>query len=312
MILRKYELYIGENTSVNEQLASPVSGQADNKNKPSLRDVNKADFVRIVDNHIECSISFSKEGKGSKTKEHVITVYNPDDLFLSKAKAKNMVVLAAGYNTSYDLPLIFASDIKSVETQTLGVNKTVKIVCVEAYQARKRINYVKTFNKNTKYKDIINDMISVFASYGVGLGKFTESKKAGSQVNTSKPFTGLITKSMDKICSASGHRWFIASGLLFVEPIIQDLSTIEAYKITEDMVIETVESSDDISNKSKDEQSTKTKGVKFKVFLNGNISVSDGVEIAFGDYQGLYLVKEVRHSLSYEGGEWLTTVEARA
>ena len=154
------------------------------------------------------------------------------------------------------------------------------------------------------------------------------------------PVSGDAIRILDNLVEGCNHRWFISSGDIYIQPKSGSGSgLINTLIVTEENIKGEVEYNEDVTNKTASESSTRTAGVKLTVNLNGNVNTASGLEISakdsnsvlaqdtrtvgvtpneedystrsFQKFEGKYLIESVSHELSYEGGAWDTTVEAR-
>ncbi|MCP3921257.1 MAG: hypothetical protein GY714_01600 [Desulfobacterales bacterium] len=323
---RKYEMYIGfipELVEVKKETdATKKDGtkpEADTKTVPA-----QGDFILLTDHHFEAQINYPKEGKGNKTVSQNISIFNPAPDTESKIKTGNALLLKAGYNTDAQLPIICATIITKSWIERSGNNRVLKLLCSEAHDVKKTISYSETFAKTLTYEDGINKLLGVFAQYGVPVGRIqiTETAK-NTQFGKAYSVSGKLSKSMETLCSHTGHRWYVMGGDIYVEPLNpNDVEMVRALQVEQENLKGNIEFLDDITNKDQVQDKTKKQGVAFTINLNGNINREAYVKVVattganpsteeFNSYLGAYAVTSVIHKLSYEGAAWDTIIETR-
>ncbi len=322
-LLKKYELYIG----VLPELAKKEKVSDTSKSDTKIPSANiksipaKGDFILLTDHHIEADVKFIKEGKGDKNPTQTIKIYNPAPDTERFTTQGNVILLKAGYNEDQFLPIVCAAQIVSVETSKSGTDRVMTILCSEAHNARRKLEYSKSFvDTQTKYS-VLTDMLNTFKYYGVPTGRVQVPDSFKTEtLGTSQAFMGHLEKELEAFCSGNKLRWYIAGGEIFVEPIGKEFKDyINVVVVKSGEIKNTIETLDDSSNKTKKELESKTKGVKFTVNLLPDTNLADGVRVVASDgdpesfkkHEGVYLISSVEHSLSYEGDSWDTTIEAK-
>lgn len=332
---RRYELYIGYSRELADKIKNEkvVTGKTENvQSSVDNRSVPPNGFVRIINNQVEVDVKFDREGSGSKNETQTIRLYNPSDKTLQYLKHGNVIVMKAGYNVddiassplpndsgtftdTFQLPILFASDIITTSIKKTQTDRIVTITCGEAYNVRRNIKYVKTWPKGERWTYVMLDILDVLGSYGIPKGTIDPNKMNDKRLKKAKPFTGSITEALDILTKATDYSWYIAQGKINLIPNLKDKDDAGGFRIaniTESMVKNTIEPMDDMAKRDLKEGEQTRKGIKFTVLLNADLSTADGINITFGDYQGKYLISKVTHKLNYEGGAWDTTVECKA
>lgn len=278
-------------------------------------------FVKITNHQMEADIQYPREGSGKQSVTQTIKIYNPTKETTARVKSGSLLILKAGYNTTAFLPVICAAQIKKVTMVKSNQDKILTVLCSEAYNIRSNVKYARTFAKGFTYKDAILDLLDVYAAYGVPTGSLDFTDKATTQqFSETYSIMGSINKALDRLCQGADLKWYIAGGSIFIQPKVKTESDyINVLTVRQENVKGSVEIIDDTSNKSAGQKTTRTKGIRFTINLNGNLNKADGVEIlktinstdSFNEYVGRYLITSVSHTLSFEGDSWDTTIEAR-
>ncbi len=325
-LLRKYEMYIGFIPELveakKETDATKKDGkkpEADTKTIPA-----QGDFILLTDHHFEAEVNYPKEGKGNKTVSQNISIFNPAPNTESKIKTGNALLLKAGYNTDEQLPIICATIITKSWIERQGNNRVLKLICSEAHDVKKTIVYSETFAKTLTYEDGINKLLDVFSQYGVPVGRIQISDTAkNTQFGKAYSVSGKLSKSMETLCTNTGHRWYMIGGDIYVEPVNpNDVVQVRALNVEQRNLKGNMEFLDDITNKDQTKDTTKKQGVAFTINLNGNINREAYVQVVstegedasteqFDQFIGTYAVTSIKHKLSFEGSAWDTTIETR-
>lgn len=323
-LLFKYELFIGTNSFLANKLKTRNANESDGKVlEEDIRVVPEKDkFILLTQHHFDAEIEFPAEGNGNKNPTQTFEIYNVSPSTEKFIKSGNIIILKAGYSTDENLPTICAAQIIKTYTVKTGVDRVTTIICSEAYDTRRKILFSESFLPKTLYVDIIQKILDVFAQYGVPSGDIRFSDEIQNKgTDTGYILMGNIERSLQRICDMIKHRWYIAGGEIFIEPDVKDEHNdyINLLVVEFDQVKNTIESLDDVSNKKLSETEIKTRGIKFTINLNGNLNRNDGVLViaregdpeSFAKHEGTYVIKNVKHTLSYEGDSWDTTIEAR-
>ncbi len=317
-LLREYELYIGQLKELKDLTkCSSVSSSPATKNTPSV-DVRSAPelkgFVRLTNHHFDASVVFDRDGSGSKNPTQTFNIYNPTDETLEYLKYGNIVLLKAGYNQDDSLPVICATEIIKTEIIKPNADRIIKLTCSEAYNARSKIKYNKSFPRGTSYIDVVLDMLDTFANFGVPTGLFAATNLNGITLNKAMVFSDSIYGALETVCNATSYKWYIATGEVYIVPKYSeatDSQYVSVVEVTEDNVKEAVLPMSNTAKLNCEDSEKSMNGVKVKINLNGDAGSAQGVVVNFGEYKGKYLITKVTHKLSFEGTEWDTTIECK-
>lgn len=325
---RKYELYVGRLRELDRRfrdgfVVGVTSGEIleDIEEKYGSLDVDirtspkSSDFILIKDHQMTATVVYDREGSGSKTPTQTLKIYNPEPKTEEHIKNGNIVILKAGYNIDSELPIIFAANIIRSEVTKNGADRVLKLTCGEAYECNRNVKYNKSFPIGTTYYDIIWDILKTFASFGVPTGHFYFGDISNKFIYKPMVFSTTIYDALETVCDAVRFKWYVARGLVNVEPkayASDDEEFVKVITITESNVKNTIEALSNTSNKDKKDSQLNQKGIKLTVNLNGEIAGADGVKVSYGDYKGKYLITKVSHNLDFEGQQWDTTIECKA
>lgn len=325
-VLRKYELYIGSLRELEVIRAQSDATKLDGT-KPSVDSTTipaQDKFILLTNHHFEAEIIYPKEGKGNKTVSQTFKIYNPSPDTERRIKSGNVLILKAGYDSDFTLPTICATVITKSFIKRNGNNRVLHLLCSEAYDVKSTVIYNAVLAKTLTYADGITKLLDIFAQYGIPAGKVTFSKTAlNKQFGKSYSVAGKLSESMEKLCADSGHRWYVIGGEIYIQPLDpNEVPLVTALVVEQKNVKGNMEFLDDITNKNKKQQETKTEGVKFTLNLNGNVNKQDYIQVIktvgknpstpkFDNFVGAYAVTSIKHTLSFEGDAWDTEIETR-
>lgn len=269
--------------------------------------------LQITDLHFEVEIKDNNNTNSStSTNEAVFRIYNlspKSRKFLQKAHS---VSLAAGYENGQKLPLVYVGQIKSVEvlpttSTNSGADLIVEIVCTTTAIVN-QIQICKSYPPGITLGAILDDLVTVATTKGISKGFITQDPISRNVVyGLGYYMHGNFLSELNKLCSNHYLKASISLGQLNIA--YPNESYGELVTVTKEMVIGGVEADVDKST-APVTPNGKPSGVKFTVFLNGNITAGKYVRISYGDYRGQYKITTVNHRLSFEAGDWLTEVVA--
>ena len=161
-------------------------------------------------------------------------------------------------------------------------------------------------------KDVAKQLQKQGISSGVII---TEEAKLPTLPNPSKTvakggytFQGLASQLLDKLCDQFGYTWNINLNELNIYPKFYNGFTTQ-YDLPLDIIKSIrpeTDSSDDTPNIEKPAE------FMLETFLDHRIRIGQLVRIVDGNFKGTYKVREVRTSLSLEGGSWDSLLKLEA
>ena len=286
-----------------------------------LTAIGNTDGVRVIeirDLHIEANIRIGK-GKGFKNNPSTIKIYNLSQDSINKIQKDSLVILQAGYKDDVDLPYIFAGQAVSVVTGRDGANRVTSITCQGGHTIQKNVRLSKTFPKGTTYKKVIQGLLDEAAKYGLPTGHFktTSTTPPKDAKNVADKLSvvledgyvveGNLINSLTDIATGIGFKVYVSLGKLYVEP--KDNPALSVVKEIYSSLIKGSIEPYVASSKSLTGDTTSSEGVKFSLFLDGEITLDKKIQVKDGNYAGTYDIESINHSLAYEGGEWSTGLE---
>ena len=291
-----------------------LGGQTtDNKNIQQTKSVSGGNSVAINKLHIEADITSSdKEGEVSNS---TIRVYNASKDTRAKLERKNAyVILEAGYEG--DIGIVFTGTVAKAHSRKVGNNVITELLCLDSNVQLKTSRVSFSWPKDTSYSVIMQDVASQLQKQGISSGVIiTDEAKLPTLPNPSKTvakggytFQGLASQLLDKLCSQFGYTWQINLNELNIYPKFYNGFTTQ-YDLPLDIIKSIrpeTDSSDDTPNIEKPAE------FLLETFLDHRIRIGQLVRIIDGNFKGTYKVREVRTSLSLEGGSWDSLLKLEA
>lgn len=245
-----------------------------------------------------------------------------------------------------DLPLLYIGEVIRVHTEDDGEDFVTEIVCAEGRTPLRNIKISMSWTPGTTYQDMIFDLIDICAGAGIPLGRFegdnrqynlqeeendgaigltdTDVKDILGIDTTPEPDTiindpapngyqvaGLLGKELEKLAENVGYRAYMCLGKLYVEPKYSN-QVVEVINLTGNNIIGRVHREEDGSKGLSGDQLDRA-GIKFKTFLNGNITANKYVnlsKLSNPEYEGNYKISAIKILLDYEGDAWHTEISA--
>jgi len=322
---RKYILRIALNpniikTDTVEKLESGTAGGG--VKKPTTGDLLTVDVDALVieDLHIEATISYKKTSKATSSPAK-INIYNLSHQTLAKIKPESTLVLQAGYESDKELPVVFAGQIISIGTSRRGADKVTSILTGGAYTVQKNVRINKTYPKGITYKELVQNLLTEAANWGLPTGAFKTDPQVTSKESKNKKdkillkledgyvASGWLMNILNDVVGSIGYRAYITVGKLYVEP--KEFSkTLEIFKITPDTIIGDIQLKADSSSKLSGSTTHKA-GITLKILVDGRLTLDKKVQITDPEspYSGVYDIAKLDHKLSYEESDWFSTMD---
>lgn len=282
-----------------------------------------------------------------------ITFTNAREEEVNRIRKDDLVILRAGYHQpsgnyiqalnvgegQEQWPDLFVGQVDTVVTewQSNNVDRITKITCSEGSTVRRNSKFSVSYVPGITRLTVLNDLLKKLKTQGVPTGSVRlpeegtkERAKLDKPYLTGYALKGFILDEFEKYCESLSLRAFTVVGKIYVEPktstpanflgaspaqiTTQLPPSIEVFNITPDTVVGRVQPmSDSVNKPSNDSGAKDQQGVKFRVFLQGQITVAKFVELEDfeEDYDGLYEVTSVTHELDYRStSKWYTNITA--
>jgi hypothetical protein len=292
---------------------------------------------------MEFTCDYSTDGEGSDPAEATLKLYNLNEQTKRYFNSSpTYVAVKAGYRDT-SLPIIYAGQVLSSTTQRDGSDTITTVTLKDSYEAIQRTRIAYKWPVNTPYRSVLQDLAGFFSSSGITVGYIEEPQrklKVGlnrgittevisgdattefedvnverndAQTPTSYIVEGYLSDALDEICYALGMTWYVVHNKVYAVNGKRgsEGTFIRAYGIIiePENVVGLMSIMNDKTTTSSDK--TPTGGIKFSTFLDGNISTEKYIEVKdIEGFEGVYKVTSVKHQLNYDGGDWLTKVEA--
>ena len=314
--IRKYQLFIGYSKELDVAADNKLAGTGASTESIDLQTIPKDEnFIELNALQMKAVINFPKEGTNSKNPKQTIEIVNPTQETTAKIKNRNVLLLNAGYESDEGLPVICATQIQSSVLVKKGDTTTLKLTCADAYKVKRNVRISKSYVGTLTYGDVVTDLLKELAAYGVP-SKPQIDPLFNIQLNTCMAFSDGIFEALEDILKPINYRWFMASGILYVEPVNKTLegeSEGEGFTrvltINEDNVKDTIQQLQDTTNKNISESKADGLGIRVKINLNGEASGGDALRVTYGPFKGQYKITSVKHQMDFEGAAWDTIIE---
>lgn len=276
----------------------------------------------VIENlHIEAQIDFNGKTSGSDPNKAEIKIYNLNKATRARVSQVNArIILEAGYEGNTHI--VFTGQVATVSSEKVGVDVITSLSCKDGYTPLDSIRYTKAFNRDTPYTTIFQDMIDAFSDNKIPIGGVILDKPspplsdAPSDVITTKSwgYSGKLRDALTELCREFNYTYKIVHSKLYIYPnnygemfgeVTLDGSNILSIKKRQ-------EGKDNVADKPN------KIGIEVKLLLLGQIDLSTRIRVVnsntgarsggfdLSEYEGTYTISSMRHSLSYEGGEWYT------
>ena len=294
--------------------------------------------IEVTDLHIETSVELGTNAKSSTSgAKIVLKIYNLSKESQRKINSEDSVILRAGYEQDEELPLIFASQIVTVQTRRIGSDIVTTLICGDSFTPRKNLRVSKTFPRKTTKREVIQYMLDQAAGYGVPTGAFFVPSTgeeaslaslvseiqynpakglANARVDEELPsgFTvfGFLIEELARVCDDIDFRSYLLHGSLYVEPIEYRIKQ-TTVSITGQTLIGSIRVEDSGATKLTGD-SLKQRGITLEVPLNGRITTTSLInvsDIENEELTGSFAVSSMKHTLHLERGKWTTTLTCK-
>jgi len=308
--IRKYNLYIGFVRELEDKRKNKLAGSGSNVRTIDMQSLPiDKQFIKITEHQITANIHYPRNGSSGKSVQQTIVITNPNDSTIAMCRTANAVLLEAGYNDDVVLPIICATQIVESRVEKSGQERLLTLICSDAHRVKREISISKSYSASLTYKDVIDDILTQFATYGIS-SKADLSGLAGKQLGKAKVFSDGLAEALTNVCNSVGYRWFLSAGIIYVEP--KSKPSLEVMKrsirILPENVKQQIKEIQDTVNRSPDEK-IQERGICIVLNLNGNFSAGEVVDVTFGEFEGSYFIRDVKHVLDFEGNQWDTIVE---
>lgn len=326
---RKYELIVSQpftetlTDSIDQYKNTPLENDyIVYKDSGDYRRVNKQRNVTITELHIEATVQQNSKTSGGKNNTTTIRIYNLNKENQAIVQSKgNYVVLNAGYDEKYSgqsLPLVFSGQVSDCYTEKQGQDVVTTLVCTDGYTPNSAVRLSYRRPKGATYADVIKDFAKIYADNGVPTGELVldpfgdeafsplQNTPTNTTLTRSYVATGWLRDAMDEICQSFNYTWQIVNGALYVHPRWYKNFAV-GLEIGEDNIL-SIRSLRQ-GTRTTSSGSDAAEGLQITLFLEGRANTAKRLKILDGDNAGTYSISSVKHTLSYEGQQWQTTMD---
>lgn len=309
----KYELLFGQPVTFYQGLPvtsfpfAPEEGTDSNYILSNYVDIKDAKSLKLEDHHIEFDIIKTKDS----TKESKITIYNSTDLIRHWLEAKGgdapIIILNAGYQGS-DLNLLFQGEIFKVRDSFEGATRKTTIILKSGFRNMGEAFTTRSYRKGVKASTVVRDVIADL-KLPVGTVYYQDLDK----IFIDKPLVmnGKSIEVLKPILKNIGQIMFIEDGLVNVIPenyVERDGRFV--FEINRDNLIGSPAPKTDTENNQEKQAANKT-SLTVKTTLNGAYQIGNLVSLVSKFYNGVYEIETIKHTGSYEGSDWSTTMDIK-
>lgn len=345
-LIRKYEIKIGRNSELINRIKSPsrlgdYSASATYEFIDILTDYSYQEYDVIARNrfddyvygyndinvipaksltindvdqglHIEVKIVDNKNTKTTSTQQAKLMIYNLGKNNRDFIRVGDSVFIKAGWESDgEELPLLYVGQVDSIKTERQAPN-TITEILLKPAQILEDLKINRSYPPLTTVRQVIDDLLKIAASKGLPTGQFFKTDAYLAILNREYPFGitihGHLVESLEELCSQNGYKAYIVQGKLYVHPV-NYAEYRKVVNITENLLRSSIEIEEDAAgDTSTVSGSSKGKGLRIRVALNGDITTNTIVKLGVAGFEGSYTVSSVEHEMEYEGQQWDTVL----
>jgi len=242
------------------------------------------------------------QNKGSIT----LTNIN-DDMkgFIEASAGQEVYVKLEAATNQEPLKVIFLGTIVSLTDRFEGVDRITKLTLGDGYTPAKEAVSSVSFLANETYKSIIERLL---VDMKLPTGIFDEPPLL-MVAKAPWSYDGPTVDGLRRVAKEINYRFNITDGKVnFVDRHRVNLTEVAEYNERSGLI-----GSPAILDKSqgiKQGSSESPTGIRFKVLLDGNLTVDSLVIINSRDFEGTFRISKVNHSGDWRGNGWYTECEA--
>lgn len=290
----------------------------ENKRNPRLVDIFNITEIRITATVITTTTN-------SNSQYTEIRLFNASKETINKVNLPNTyITLAAGYKYNLDtgattkpedLPNIFAGEIVDAFTKKEGSDYVTTIRAKDAELA-KRDSYISHTYVGLRTIDyILEDIVTRFFK-GVSVGRIklvedfasitTKNTKYKTVLSNAYTAYGKVEDVLDDLKKDFNFEWYILGGEFYAQPKnfgrAREYVTIRPRDVINDLQPAT-------GTNNTTTPSDVNSGLQAQLFLNGRVTPTKYIKVVdFGDKDGDYVIKDLKHILDTRGQNWYTEI----
>lgn len=316
---RKYALSISSPTKLKPDPNTPWKFSVADAFKDLPRTV---DVFTVTDLRMIAKISATVNNSSSPYTE--IKLFNASEEVKNKLKEPLAYIsLAAGYELevnegqtteSDELPVIFIGDVIESLTTKEG-NDVITTIKAKDSELAKSSGYISVlYTSGTHIKDILTDIVNKYMpKVSVGLIKVGDESNGpitNPKTSLNFPFVsyGRVTDVLDELAKDFEIEWYIIGNKFYAHGKNYQRAR-EEVLIRPENVVDNIFPANSVSVSG---TAGAQAGIRVKLFLDGRIDTSKylNVQGSGDDFDGIYKIVEVRHTLDNRGKDWFTHVTA--
>lgn len=276
----------------------------------TIGDYKTGNGLLIEDLQVTFDISKSTNNK-NRTNSATIEVYN-----LSEESLKVLdtdypaAIFEAGYLDTGGPKRLFAGQVTNVSTRKSGPDIVTQITMGSGYTALNHETLSDLVPPGNNVKDAIEKLRkAIGADRGVYNGT-----NLNNEIIYGYPLAGTPKEMLDELAEKYQLDWQLDDGVLYVHD--NDRAATEQFQLAyvispfTGLIERPYRVSGDRRRSKKDK--VKKPGVQMKILLNPEIKAGDIIQIEEGLLKGWYKVDSIRHSGSWRGDNWETTIKGSA
>lgn len=275
-----------------------------------IGDYQKGNGLLIKDLQVTFDISKSTNNK-NRTNSASIEVYN-----LSEESLKVLdtdypaAVFSAGYLDTGGVKRLFSGQVTNVSTRKSGTDIVTQLTMGSGYTELNHETLSDVVPPGNNVQDAIEKLRkAIGADRGVYNGT-----NLNNEIIYGYPLSGTPKEMLDELAEKYQLDWQLDDGVLYVHD--NDRAATEQFQLAyvispfTGLIERPYRVSGDKRRSKKDK--VKKPGVQMKILLNPEIKAGDIIKIDEGLLKGWYKVDSLRHTGSWRGENWYTTIKGSA
>lgn len=201
---------------------------------------------------------------------------------------------------------IFAGAIEFMEDSWDKHTRKTKFIFGDATQNLAQAKTARSYKTGTSANKIIADLVS---DMKLPIGRIAN---VDGSINSSRSFSGKCSDNLTKICNEFGANFSVQDGASYVTITGKRFEQF-VYEVSEQTgMVGSPTTKQPRMSKAAKKAADPTKedtGLKVKTQLLGAIIPESTIYLKSRDYTGFYKVTRVEHNGTYEGDEWVSTLD---
>ena len=261
---------------------------------------------RVLTDH-QIKFDVDKTASGAQNKSEIILTNISNDMwqFINASTGQELYVKLEAATNEAPLQTIALGQVVSVKDTFEGTDRTTEIKFNDGYSPTKESTSDLSFRANEPYRNILralrDDMRLPWGVY----------EEPPIRVVSEAPwsFSGNTAEGFRRVAKEINYRYNVTDGKInFVDRHASSLTTVAEYNERSGLIGSpaALDKTAGIKQGST-EQAT---GIRFKVLLDGRLTVDSLVVIDSEQFEGTYRLSKVKHTGEFRGNPWYTECEA--